>query len=260
MAERARQWDDVEVAAALQRLADDVDWPDPDVAPAVAARLRAGERRRLAVSRRRLVAIAAILIVAAAVIAGIPSTRSSVADWLGIGAVKITTSPQPLLPAPVGQQLRLGTQVTMTQARAGVDFAVHDPPAALGAPDAIYLGHPPASGQVAYVYSARPGLPPTSDPSVAVLVTQFRAQLQSGFFQKILGPDTTVRSVDVGGVEGFWIEGHPHAFFYSEGGSTTPEDLRLAGNTLLWERDGITFRLESGLAQADAVRIAASMR
>ena len=67
-------------------------------------------------------------------------------------------------------------------------------------------------------------------------------------------------AVNVNGVEGFWIEGHPHAFFYSEGRTTKPEEFRLVGNTLLWERDGITFRVESGLDQQTAIRIAESIR
>src|SRR6185295_13415294 len=161
---------------------------------------------------------------------------------------------------PVGETLFLGDRLTLAEARAGVSFTVHDPQSALGAPDAVYLGRPPPSGQVSYVYAPRAGLPATTDPAVGALVTQFKADLETEFFQKILGPDTTVRSVNVGGVEGFWIEGKPHAFFYSEGGrENRTEDIRLAGNTLLWERDGITFRLESALTADEAIRIAESM-
>ena len=99
----------------------------------------------------------------------------------------------------------------------------------MGAPDAVYLGQPPSSGQVSYVYAPRPGLPATSDPAVGALVTQFRADLQTEFFGKILGPDTTLRSVNVGGVEGYWIDpkrrripDHWHAHARPAGGFFDP--------------------------------------
>ena len=38
------------------------------------------------------------------------------------------------------------------------------------------------------------------------------------------------------------------------------KNARLAGNTLLWERDGITYRLEAALARDDAIAVAVSLR
>ena len=43
-------------------------------------------------------------------------------------------------------------------------------------------------------------------------------------------------------------------------GNPQAETLRLAGNTLLWEQDGVTFRLEAQVSRDDALRIAASFR
>jgi len=50
-------------------------------------------------------------------------------------------------------------------------------------------------------------------------------------------------------------------FFYRDAsGIIQTETLRLAGNTLIWEQDGVTFRLEAQVSREDALRIAASFR
>jgi hypothetical protein len=62
-------------------------------------------------------------------------------------------------------------------------------------------------------------------------------------------------------VAGYWIEGAPHQFFYTdEHGQVQSESIRLAANVLLWESGGLTLRIESVLPQATAVRVADSMR
>lgn len=69
--------------------------------------------------------------------------------------------------------------------------------------------------------------------------------------------------VEVDGGRGYWIEGEAHRFFLyreGEGGEPRAEDYRLAGNVLLWERDGLTFRLESPLSRSEAIVIARSLR
>jgi hypothetical protein len=53
------------------------------------------------------------------------------------------------------------------------------------------------------------------------------------------------------GVQGLWITGAPHAVFFPD---ASP---RLAGNVLVWEQSGVTFRLEGhGLDQQQALRLA----
>jgi len=77
-------------------------------------------------------------------------------------------------------------------------------------------------------------------------------------FTKIIEPGTKVEPVTVDGARGYWIAGRPHAIFYRSGGDTSVEELRLAGNVLIWEHDGLTFRLETTADRATALRIAAS--
>ena len=62
-------------------------------------------------------------------------------------------------------------------------------------------------------------------------------------------------------VRAYWLEGTPHQFFYRDSaGNPSPETLRLAGNTLLWEQGAVTFRLEAQVSRDDALRIATSFR
>ncbi len=66
--------------------------------------------------------------------------------------------------------------------------------------------------------------------------------------------------VAVGDGPGYWIGGEAHTFGYvGPDGEVILETLRLAGNTLLWERDGETFRLESGLGLTEAIEVAESI-
>jgi hypothetical protein len=131
----------------------------------------------------------------------------------------------------------------------------------LGAPDEVYAGSAPPGGQVALVYRARPGLPQTAQTGVAVLLTQFRGELEPGYVGKMLGPDTRLEPVTIDGRRGYWIEGTPHVFFYRDAtGQVRDESIRLAGNVLLWEQGDLTVRLESALTKDEALRIAASVR
>jgi len=78
---------------------------------------------------------------------------------------------------------------------------------------------------------------------------------------KVVGPDTTLEQVTVDGAQGFWLAGAPHQFFYRDAyGNFIQETLRLAENTLIWERNGTIYRLEAQVSKVDALRIAASFR
>jgi hypothetical protein len=159
----------------------------------------------------------------------------------------------------VGAALGLGDLVSLAEAQRRVDFPISTP-TALGRPDELYVASPPAGGEVALVYHPRPGLPPSTDTGVGLLLTEFRASIAADFFGKGLGPGTRLEEVTIGGERGYWIEGQPHLFFYFDAsGSIHDEPLRLAGNTLLWERNGITLRLEAALAKDEALRIAGTM-
>jgi hypothetical protein len=64
----------------------------------------------------------------------------------------------------------------------------------------------------------------------------------------------------VRGAPGLWLEGAHAVVFRDAQGIVRDEELRLAGNVLLWERDGITYRLEGQIERDDAVRLAEALR
>ena len=110
------------------------------------------------------------------------------------------------------------------------------------------------------MYAARPGLPVAGETGVGVLITEARGAINSQYFGKMLGPDTTIEPVTVAGSSGYWVAGAPHVFvFVDSSGQIRYETLRLATNTLLLDVGGTVVRIEGNLTKAQALQIAASL-
>ncbi len=235
----------------------------PDLAGSVLAQIRQqpAPRRRwtgIAPARRwtgvapRVAWVGAAAAVLMAVVLVVPPAREAVADLLGIGRVQVEIVDE--LPA-VGTELALGDEVNLAEARVAVDYPVRVP-AALGEPDAVYLAQ---GGDLFFTYAPRPDLPEVAGSGVGALFGQF-PELGSPIVKQA-SVDTLLVEVFVGGGRGFWIEGGPHVVFFESPGLTTRELAgRLAGNTLIWERDGVTYRLEAALDRAAAIAVAESLR
>ena len=70
-----------------------------------------------------------------------------------------------------------------------------------------------------------------------------------------------VEQVTVGGEPGYWFSGEPHFFTYQDtAGNSREEQTRLAGNTLIWQRGGLTLRIEGQIGRQEALALARSMR
>ena len=136
-------------------------------------------------------------------------------------------------------------------------------PASLGRPDEVYLQPPPdrpSGGEVTLVYSARPGISAAGETGVGVLITEARGAMNSQYFGKMIGPDTTIEPVAVAGSSGYWVSGAPHVFvFVDSTGAVRYETLRLATNTLLINVGGTVVRIEGNLTKTQALEIAASL-
>jgi hypothetical protein len=141
--------------------------------------------------------------------------------------------------------------------RAGFPLVV---PAALGEPDEVYFSIDPATrGRVDFVYRPRADLPRAGETGVGALVTQYRAPARV-VIEKTIGGDTMAERLEVDGDPAIFISGAPHGFSYTGADGTWFEEQRLAGNTLLVERDdGVLLRLEADIPRDEAVRIAASV-
>jgi hypothetical protein len=217
--------------------------------------------------RRVAVAFLALAVFLAGLLTFSPGAREAVADFLGIGGVHIkqTQSPIPTsLPTGLGSDLFLGHQVPIDQVGAEVAFHVLVPSApSLGSPDEVWLSRNVfPDGQVSLVYRARPGLPSAGPTGAGLLLTEFRASVNAGFLQKVVGEGTTLSAVRVKDrYPGFWIEGRPHeVMVVGPDGQPVPDTVRLAGNVLIWEQGGVTLRIESTLGLAQVLRLAASVR
>jgi len=274
---------DAELAAAFADLGRHIAWPAaPDVRARVLARIQAKPRRtpwwRAAWSPRYgfAPAIVTVALALVAVLVFSPEARATATDILRLRGVQIfrgpvpTPSPTPSrspgsIPSPTPPALALGTLVTLDQARARAGYPVVGPTdALLGGPDEIYVRPVTNSTAVSFVYKVRPGIPLSAEAGVAAVVTEFGGgTVDEQFFGKVLGADTTLEKVVIDGEPGFWIQGKPHFFFYRAAGSTgsvDQETLRLAGNTLIWQRQGLLVRLEAQVDKATALRIATSFR
>lgn len=191
-----------------------------------------------------------------------PDARSAIADRLGLRGVAITYVPGvPVIVSwPLGHGLDLGRQTTLEGAQAIVPFRILLP-AEIGAPDEVYLADDERVPYVSLVYRAREDLPAAATTDVGLLLAQFRATVGQGVVAKGLPQGASLESVTVDGAPGFWISGAPHPFtFQGPDGSLRSDSSRLAGNTLLWERERVTFRLESALSKEQAIRVASSLR
>jgi hypothetical protein len=247
-----------------------VQWPPtPEISAVVRERLAAPARPARAPrgGRRRTLAyaLAALLAVAAGGLAASPAARSAILELLGLKGATIerrepNAPPPPPRRAPLGADLGLGEAVTLPQARRAAGFAVVVPSLPeLGPPDAVYFSDArPAGGRVSLVYGPRPGIARAETTGAGVLVTEFRAVAEP-VIGKAAGGATRVRRLRVDGEPAFFLEGSHGFAFLEEGGDTAFEDQRLAGNTLLVERDGLLLRVEGDLSQAAAVRIARSV-
>ncbi len=213
------------------------------VAPPVPADLPDRVLARLdepSTARRRVVAIVAV---AATVLAGLglsPQVRAFAADVLGLVGISVTTeepdaSPTPDEPLPRSRESDLDRAADLADFPLGV-------PTLLGEPDSVEVAD---RGRVVTM----------SWDDGHVVLDEF-AGTYGPVFEKQIGAIDPV-PVDVGDARGWWIDG-PHDLMYVDrDGDVLTATARLAGRTLLWEEDGVSFRLEGRrLTRAEAVEIA----
>ena len=216
--------------------------------------------RKSALPRWALAAAAALVIAAGALIYA--PTRDAIAGFLNLHT---TVNRVPALQSPSprpGQTLGLGTPTTLAEAQSLLTWHIAVPPA-LGTPDVVYIAMPPlgpTGGEVTLVYTNQPGITPSAQTGVSLLVTEARGAVNEQFFGKIVGPGTTIESVEVNGHRGWWIAGAPHTVAFTDAnGNPYFDTLRLATNTLLLDDNGTVIRIEADMTKAQALQIASSL-
>jgi hypothetical protein len=235
---------------------------DPSGSPAVVTMPGAPRRRRV----WPVLLAAAVLL--AAVLVAVPSVRTAVARWFGIGGVDIelgttpvTTAPLPSLPPPGASMPGLGAPVTIEEAQDRTRLTAPTLPS-LGAPDAVYATDEPAGGQIVQVWRPGDDLPPSPVGDVGAMLSVFRGETGMPIYRKMVDPSATdVLQVHVGDDDGLFLRNGMHVVaFIDRDGQWVQETARLAANTLLWTDGFHTYRLETALDLDDAIALAESMR
>lgn len=244
--------------------------PTPDLAAAVQAEIavrpvRPARRFRshtFSGWQRLALAAAIVILLLAAGLLAFPDARESIARRLGLPGIDIVIVDDTPTPAPTttGASLLLGEPVSLADAQAAAGYAVQIP-AALGSPDEVYLRTLESGQMVTQLYLPREGLPVTAESGVGALLMQFPAEDRPGQLAKRIAMGAGhVTELDLGDDQAFWITGETQLVL-DQDPSDTFEDLiaRDSGNVLLWQADGLTFRLETALSLAEALVLAESV-
>ena len=146
-------------------------------------------------------------------------------------------------------EMTLGERVTLEEARARSDIELRE---LEDAPDRVYLGE---RGTVWFLY----GTP--ENVRLLVAQTPLTTVDEPGLMKKVAGSGTRVEPVLVNGAEGVFLEGETHFLFVlDENGNPIGESPRLAEDVLIWDEDGIAYRLEGDLELDEALELARSLR
>lgn len=252
--------------------------PTPDVTRAVFARLEGKSRPRVRI--RSAWAIASFIVLILAVLFAVPGVRAEIVRFFQVGVVRIfpaaatptAESSLPQVPGIATPAVRLpvtatplsGTtqyepihevtmagragETTLEDAQARVPFPIRLPvyPADLGEPDRVFLQE---DGPMVILAWTDP-----ADPQKARLSLH---QIGPGSIMLGKFEPLVVQETQVNGEYAVWAKG-PYLI------QLTNRDYKyrrtVEGNTLIWEEDGITYRLESNLALEETSRIAESLR
>jgi hypothetical protein len=179
---------------------------------------------------RSLLALLAVLLAGALVT---PPVRAAVAEWLDIGGVEAVQVPSGPTSAPGPPEV--AGQLTLAEALRTAGFAPVVP-AALGPPEHVQA----SAGFVAMSWKTAAGV---------VRLEQFRAEPQPYYFKKYYSELEYVPSID-----GYWFSTPHDLVLVKKNGAE--QTVRVAGPTLVWVRDGVTFRIEGVPEKDRAVELA----
>lgn len=260
---------DRRLEALIEEVASEVEFPAaPALAPRVRRRIETGPapvgtihlpRTRPPLWRPLAAAASVVAVVLALTLAVSATARRAVADLLGVVGIHITFDEEARSGAEGTTRLRLGERVDLRTARRLAGFRVsvpsRDVTSGLG-PAVYYDSRVGSTGMVSLVYPADA----VRLDNLDFLVTQFAAAVDEAYLKKLATAEGGVAFTEVRGAAAYWV-GHRHLLYYVRG-ETEPveEPARVAGRVLLWEDDGITYRVEGAPSLQAARRVALSLR
>ena len=219
--------------------------PTPSIAPAVVARLETERLRRsrppfpgLALwSRRRVLVFVALAVLALLAVAA--------AARLSIGAVQIRVQPAPSVtgsPPPPFDLTVLGPARSPSEAAASVRFRTGIP--AGSGPDSAYIVEGPTGRRsVAFAWTPSTTYPKIEGTPWGLVLLEVPGDDE--FALKTVDRFEDILPTVVDGRRAAWIPTPHELDLRTRAGSQT---FSVAGNVLIWERDGVTYRLETSLA------------
>jgi hypothetical protein len=269
-----RRFDDARLEALLGDAARTAEWPvtpdlrasvlarvvvpaTPDLRPGVEARIeRSGAAVGAAARSRspigRLLRPLALGIVGLLVIAG-------AAAGLGFRLPGVEIERVETLP-PAGTGLDLGSSITLDEALVS-DRPRVLLPSVLPRPGAAYRLGAGDESIITVAWRARPGERTLASSDLALSLMAVPGDTDEGLLSKLAGQGTTIEPVTVGGGRGWWIAGAPHEILIRRpDASIVVLRAAIAGDTLLFARQGTLYRLESALGKDATLGIAASLR
>ncbi|MCB0197548.1 MAG: hypothetical protein KDJ65_36720 [Anaerolineae bacterium] len=252
--------------ARLERAAPDFPYPTP---PNIEQRVKQQLARETSSGPVRSMrwgwAVVAVTLLSLGLLA-VPPVRAALWEVLQLGSVRIflaeptptaTSRPStsgslpPKTATPVNSILELAGETSLAEAQDQGNYVIKLPtyPADLGQPDRVFVQD--FAGPVIILVWLDP-----NDPE------RVRLSLH------MLGPNTyaqklqpkRIESSEVRGQPALWAQG-PYLLQFQQGNTTVINPGRLInGHVLIWLEDEITYRLETDLPMAEAVRIAESLR
>jgi hypothetical protein len=268
------------VDARLRDAAADAAWPaSPDLRDAVLARIAAGPattavperpapahhaaqaprgtRPRLSFARALVLAILALI-----ALAGVAAALGFRLPGLDIVFVdRIPTASGATGPGVDRAELLVGSPVPIAEALEGGERPAIRLPDALPAPTTAWVLGSGSDRIVTVAWAAKEGEPSIQQSGLAFVLTMAPGGLDRQFLQKSLGPGSTIELARVGDDIGWWIGGARHELFIIDpDGQVAPLESRLAGDVLVFARDGTVYRLESALGKDATMAIAVTLR
>ena len=249
----------IDLEAALTDLAEHLDHPARvDLVAAVQreltapARIDAGRTHR---ARRWLAVAAAVVLIVAATLAVSPA-RHAIADWLGIGAIDIRRSSQPLptgvpastVPGVPGTAVDHAATAELARARTAVAFTIVTPRSlSAGALLGVTVDARVPGGLVVLRYER-------------FSLVEIASSSDTPVIAKVLEPQTRVDAVTVTDRPGLWISGAHRIAFLDRSGNLATDTVRRSGPVLVWGGPGVNYRIEGFTHLDGALRIATTVR
>lgn len=191
--------------------------------------------------------IAAALLLVGFILASllaIPSVRAAIIEIFKVGGVEIWVGETTSVPnATLSRLLDLAGKTTLEKAQAQVNFPLLVPPE-MGLPDDVFVQD--WDGQMVIMVWH-------DDTQVEMALYQFDEGI--GIYKEA---DKAIFT-EVKGDFAIWIE-KPHILWFRENNIIRQQEIYfIEGRVLVWDENGITYRLESALSMEQAIQVAESL-